>query len=75
MFNLTLIMPSGQIFHLQEIQEIEEHIEYHAKEAMTNLKCKIQGLSRKSPTIVNIMRMRDIDVTWRPRTLDWNAHV
>ena len=35
----------------------------------------IGGLSRKSPAIVNIMRsLRDIDVTWQPRRVDWNVH-
>lgn len=36
---MNLIMPLGHIFHLQEIQGIEEQIKYHPKEAMTNLKC------------------------------------
>ena len=37
---------------------------------------KIGGLSEKSPSIYNIMRMVcDIDVTWQPRKVDWNAHM
>ena len=36
----------------------------------------IQSLSGKSPAIVNISRMVcDIDATWQPRRVDWNAHV
>ena len=35
----------------------------------------ILGQSGESPAIVNIMRsLRDIDVTWQPRRVDWNVH-
>ena len=35
------------------------------------------GLSGKSPAIVNIRErcVGGIDVTWQPRTVDWNVHV
>ena len=37
----------------------------------------VWGLSGNIPDIVNIIRMvlHDIDVTWQPKRVDWNAHV
>ena len=39
-----------------------------------SLQLDIQGLSRKSPVIVNITRMVTFDVNWQPKRVDWIAH-
>ena len=35
----------------------------------------IKGLPGKSLIIVNKNDLHDINVTWQPRRVDWNAHV